>query len=283
MPLEDPRSVLRRHGLRPKRSWGQNFLINLALAERIASTVAEAGVDKVIEIGAGVGTLTAALAERLPAVVAIERDPELAALLRDEQSRLGPHVEVVEADASTFDYAGAAGSGRVALVGNLPYNLTGRLLRRAIEARGAVELALVMVQLEVADRLVAAPGSSSYGVLSVMCQAWMAPTVLWRVSPGSFFPKPKVASAVVRLDPLGEPRVGDLSEERFSEVVHAAFASRRKTLRNTLGARYGKERAVAALAAEAIDPSRRAETLSVEELAAVTRQLGVSDRSVQPR
>jgi 16S rRNA (adenine1518-N6/adenine1519-N6)-dimethyltransferase len=274
---EDPRAVLRRHGLRPKKSWGQNFLINLDLAERIADAVAASGAACAIEIGAGAGTLTAALAARLPRVVAVERDPELAALLEAERAggRLGDNVEVVPADAATFDYAGAAArhGGPAAVVGNLPYNLTGKLLRRIIEARGAIGLALVMVQLEVAERLVAAPGTDGYGVLTVMSQAWLDAEIQWRVSPGSFFPRPRVSSAVVRLAPQAAPRAGDVDEAALAGLVHAAFAARRKTLRNTLGAAYDRDRALAALEAEGIDPGLRAEVLSVEQLAALARRL----------
>lgn len=266
--------MLRRHGLRPKRSWGQNFLINLDLAERIADAVAASGAACAIEIGAGAGTLTAALAARLPRVVAVERDPELGALLAAERgASLGDNVEVVMADAATFDYAGAAAPGPAAVVGNLPYNLTGRLLRRVIEARDAICLGLVMVQLEVAERLVAGPGAEGYGVLTVMCQAWLDAEIQWRVSPGSFFPRPKVSSAVVRLSPQAAPRAGPVDEAALAALVHAAFAARRKTLRNTLGAAYDRDRALAALEAEGIDPGLRAEALSVEQLAALARRL----------
>jgi len=274
--------VLRRHGLRPKRSWGQNFLVNIDLAERIADAVASSGVVCAVEIGAGVGTLTTALAARLPRVVAVERDPELAALLRAERAALGDNVEVVMADAASFDYAAAVAPGPAAVVGNLPYNLTGRLLRRIIEARAAIRLALVMVQLEVAERLVAAPGSGGYGVLTVMCQAWLDAEILWRVSPGSFFPRPKVSSAVVRLLPQTTPRAGRIDEATLATVVHAAFASRRKTLRNALGAAFTREHALAALEAEGIDPGLRAETLPVEQLAALARRL-VSGPGGDPR
>lgn len=275
MTTEDPRAVLRRHGLRPKRSWGQNFLVNLSLAERIADAVSESGVEHAIEIGAGVGTLTSALAARIQRVTAIERDPELANLLREEQQmqRLSENIGVVEADAATFDYLGATTSAPTAIVGNLPYNITGRLLRRIVEAREQLRVSVVMVQAEVARRLLAQPGNGDYGVLSVMCQAWLTPKLLWRVSPGSFHPKPKVSSAVVRLDPSENPSVGDLTEEAFARVVRAAFSSRRKTLRNTLGTLYDRDRSVDALEAEGIDPGRRAETLSVEDFAALTRRL----------
>lgn len=273
MPSEDPRAVLRRYGLRPKRSWGQNFLVNRALADRIAATIAESGVDRAIEIGAGVGTLTAALAEKLTTVIAIERDPELVAVLREELPNLGNNVEIVEADAATFDYHQVATRGETAIVGNLPYNISGRLLRRIIEARDDLQMAAVMVQLEVARRLLANPGSSDYGVLSVMCQAWLTPKLLWRISPGSFHPKPGVSSAVVRLDPSNPPRAGELAEERFGRLVHAAFSARRKTLRNTLGKLFDRDRVLEALEAEAIDPSLRAETLSVEQLAALAQRL----------
>jgi 16S rRNA (adenine1518-N6/adenine1519-N6)-dimethyltransferase len=273
MAAEDPRAVLRRYGLRPKKSWGQNFLVNRALADRMASTLAEAGVSDAIEIGAGLGTLTAALAENLRTVTAIERDPELVAVLREELPNLGQNVVIVEADAATFDYDEVASGGTTAIVGNLPYNISGRLLRRIIEMRGRLELALVMVQREVAKRLLAEPSSSDYGVLSVMCQSWLTPELMWRVSPGSFYPQPGVSSAVVRLTATDEPRAGELDEEHLGRVVHAAFSARRKTLKNTLSSSFDRAEVMAALKAEDIDPGRRAETLSVEQLAALAKRL----------
>jgi 16S rRNA (adenine1518-N6/adenine1519-N6)-dimethyltransferase len=271
--IEDPRAVLRRHGLRPKRSWGQNFLVNRALVARMADEIARDGIEQVVEIGAGVGTLTAALAARVGRVVAVERDPDLVRLLRAESPSWGGRVEVVDADATSFDYVAAAVDGVTAIAGNLPYQITGRLLRRIVEARGVIRRAVVMVQSEVADRLGAAPGGKEYGVLGVMCQAWFEVTRLWRVAPGSFHPRPAVSSAVVGLVPLERPRVGDLSEDALARLVHAAFASRRKTLRNALSASFPLDDVLAALDAEGLEPSRRGETLSVEQLAALARRL----------
>lgn len=270
---EDPRAILRRHGLRPKRSWGQNFLINLALVERMATEISGHDVEQVIEIGAGLGTLTAALASRVPKVIALERDPDMVDVLRQERPSWGGDVEIVAADAVKLDYRALTSGRRTALVGNLPYQLTGRLLRRVVETRDEIELAVVMVQAEVAQRLRAKPGVKAYGVLGVMCQAWFDIAQLWRVSPGSFHPRPKVSSIVVRLVPSVEPRVGTLSEADFSQLVHAAFGARRKTLANTLSSVFAKDDVLAALESEGIDPSRRAETLEVEQLAALAVRL----------
>lgn len=271
--VEDPRALLRRHGLRPKHSWGQNFLTNLKLVDRIADEVAAANTDLVIEIGAGVGTLTTALAQRVPRLIAIERDPDLVDLLARELDLVDGRLELVDCDALAFDYREASAGASVAIVGNLPYQLTGRLLRTVIQHHDLLTASVVMIQQEVADRLVAQPGTASYGVLSIMAQAWLEPTILWRVSPGSFHPRPKVGSAVVRLKPLPTPRVGSLSEETFSRVVHAAFSARRKTLRNSLKAAFEKTTILDALAAVNIDPGLRAEVLTIEQLAALTRQL----------
>ena len=272
--LEDPRRVLRRHGLQPKKSWGQNFLVNLALAERIAGEVTESCAELIIEIGAGTGTLTSALAARAPRVMAIERDPDLVALLEAERGSLGDNVDIAAADATSFDYRQAAGDASLAIAGNLPYQLSGRLLRRIVELRDRLELAVVMVQLEVAERLVAPPASSRYGVLSVMTQAFFDLELRFRASPGSFHPRPKVASAVVRLTPLPQPRCGELTEAQLAALVHPAFAARRKTLKNTLSSAFPKAAVLAALEAEAVDPRQRAETLNVEQLAALARRLG---------
>jgi 16S rRNA (adenine1518-N6/adenine1519-N6)-dimethyltransferase len=270
--IEDPRAVLRRYGLQPKHSWGQNFLVNLPLVERIASEMVETEATTALEVGAGLGTLTTALANRMERIVAIERDRDLVAVLREEFAQR-KNVEIVEADAVNFDYRAASAAAPTALAGNLPYHLTGRLLRRIIGAHRELRAAVVTVQLEVAERLVARPGGPGYGVLSVMCQAWFDTTLRWKLSPGSFHPPPKVHSAVVRLTPQEQPRAGTLTEDALSRVVHAAFAARRKTLRNSLGAAFPQARVLEALEQQGIDPGLRAETLSVEQFAALATSL----------
>lgn len=235
MSSRDPRGLLREMGLRPKRSFGQNFLVATPIAQAIAVACvrdAEVGRARVVEIGAGTGALTRLLAERARTVVAIERDRELVPLLGREVAASG--VRVIEADAQSVDLAELLGdfeaeSPRV-LCGNLPYALTGPLLRRAVELVGRVERVVFMVQLEVADRLAATPGNKSWGALTVFVHAAYDVRRLLRAPPGAFYPAPEVTSALVELVPASPPRAKE--SDAFRALVRSAFQARRKTLRN---------------------------------------------------
>ncbi len=262
------RELLARHGLSAKKSWGQNFLVD----ERTYAAIVDAcGIepgDWVIEIGAGLGTLTARLAERGPArVIAIERDRDLVAVLRAELGA-DPRIVVAEANALTFDFAAAArGAPRPPPVaGNLPYHLASQIVFRLLEARAQLGRAVIMLQREMAERMVAAPSTAEYGALTVMVAMYARAKIVKRVPPGAFVPAPRVDSAVLALDPLPSARAAVADEALFSQVVHAAFGQRRKTLRNALRALAGPD----AFARAEIDPGRRGETLSVEEFARLT-------------
>jgi 16S rRNA (adenine1518-N6/adenine1519-N6)-dimethyltransferase len=262
---EDPRRVMRRHGLAPKRAFSQNFLVARSAVERIAEALAPRRDELTVELGPGLGTLTAALLRAGANVLAIERDRDMLEVLGRELGSIS-RLRVIEGDAASVDLAALAREhGPLALCGNLPYAVTGAILRNLTEQRLAVSRAVVMVQREVRDRLLAEPGTKAYGVLTVFTQASFAVEPVLRVPAGAFFPPPKVESAVVRLVPLATPRAEET--ESFREVVHAAFGMRRKTLRNALK-RIGAE---GALDAAGIDGSRRGETLSIEELAALAR------------
>jgi len=231
----DPRGLLRDAGLRPKRSFGQNFLVAAPIARTIAIACVpddEVGRARVIEIGAGTGTLTRLLAERARTLVAIERDRDLVPLLERELASCA--ARVIEADAQSADLVQLLGdadadSPRV-LCGNLPYALTGPLLRRAVELVGHVERVVFMVQQEVADRLAATPGTKSWGALSVFVRAAYDVRRLLRVPPGAFYPAPEVTSALVELVPANPPRATET--DAFRALVRSAFQQRRKTLRN---------------------------------------------------
>ena len=271
--MDDPRKLLARHGLAPKKSWGQNFLHDRSVHARIVAELGAGADDDVVEIGAGLGTLTAALAAAEPAprrVIAIERDPDmqrvLAAELGDE-----PRIEVVAADALAFDFDGAArAAGRpLVVVGNLPYQIASALVLALVEAgaRGAIARAVVMVQREMAQRLVAPPGNRSYGRITVAVAQHAEARILFHVRPGSFHPAPEVTSSVMRLVPRAAPLAAVRDAALFAEVVKQAFATRRKMLRRALAARFGEPATTAALAASAIAGTRRAEELSVAEFA----------------
>ena len=242
---------------RPKKRFGQHFLTDRHYLERIVAAIDPKPGERLVEIGPGTGLLTDLIAARVERMDVIEIDRDLASALR---ARYDPaHVAVHEADALEFDFSALGAPLRVA--GNLPYNVSTPLLFRIASIAERIEDCVFMLQKEVAERMVAAPSTAAYGRLSVMLQYRFAMAISFRVPPGAFTPPPKVDSAVIRMEPLGEKRLRARDENLFERIVQAAFGQRRKTLRNAL-------RAVdleAALQHAGIDPSRRGETLSVAE------------------
>ena len=247
---------------RPRKRFGQNFLHDAGIVARIVAAVAPRDGDRLVEIGPGEGALTGPLLEAAGELTAIELDRDLVALL-NTRFPPGGGLTLLAGDALTFDFRALAAGGRLRLVGNLPYNISTPLLFHLFDQRDAVADMHFMLQREVVDRLAAPPGGKAYGRLSVMAQVACRVTPLIRVPPGAFRPPPKVDSTVVRLVPHATPPVAIDDPGRFAAVVAAAFAQRRKTLRNTLRGVVD----VDALAAAGIDPGRRAETLTLEEFA----------------
>jgi 16S rRNA (adenine1518-N6/adenine1519-N6)-dimethyltransferase len=263
----DARALVQKHNLRAKKSWGQNFLVDERAYEAIVDACRIGDGDWVIEIGAGLGTLTSRLAERAAHVIAVERDRDMIAVLHAELDG-DPRVEIAEANALTFDYAGVkARAGRApTVVGNLPYQIASPILFRLLDARASLARIVVMLQKEMADRIVAKPSTPDYGAPSVMVRMFGDARLVRRVPAGAFLPAPRVDSAVLAIELHASTRVPVRDLARFSQVVHAAFNQRRKTLRNALAALVPDEAFVRA----SIDSRRRGETLSVEEFAALT-------------
>ena len=277
--IVDPRRVLARHGLSAKKSWGQNFLHDRAVVARIVAAAGAGADDVVVEIGAGLGTLTAALARAVPAprqLLAIERDPDMQRVLAAELAGEA-HVQIVAADALAFDYAATArAAGRpVVVVGNLPYQISSALVLALVDAgaRGAVARAVVMVQREMAQRIVAPPGSRTYGRLTVAVAQHAEARVLFHVRPGSFHPAPAVTSSVLSLAPRAAPLAPVRDPALFEAVVKQAFATRRKMLRGALAAQFGEPAVTAAFAASGVAGTKRAEQLSVAEFARLAEAL----------
>jgi 16S rRNA (adenine1518-N6/adenine1519-N6)-dimethyltransferase len=270
MPFPEPVATLRRYDLRPKKSFGQNFIREPNVVERIADLCPPTPC-RVVEIGAGLGALTFALLERGHRVTAIERDRDLVPALRElaHEANLDERLTLLEADAKTVDlnatFASMAGDSPRLLLGNVPYNLTGLLLRQATECAAELELVMFLVQREVADRLGAPPDSDAYGALSVFAQAAFDVEPAFVVGRGAFYPVPNVDSRVVRLRPLHPPRAQET--EPFRALVKAAFEKRRKTLRNAWTNVLGKDRPALEEAATAAGVSldARGETLSVDD------------------
>jgi 16S rRNA (adenine1518-N6/adenine1519-N6)-dimethyltransferase len=275
---DSPKTLLTRLGLRPKKTLGQHFLLHPHQARRIVAALELTGEETVVEIGAGLGGLTGFLASAARRVIALERDPELARFLKEEHLAGTPGVEVICQDALKFDFPGAAREADrpLAVVGNLPYQITSPLLFTLIRDIQAVSQAVLMMQQEVGARLTALPGLKDYGILSVLIQYHFRVTRLFALSPGNFYPPPQVESVVLRLVPE-PPAPAALDAALLHQVVKTAFGHRRKTLHNTLGtgaAALGlsPEAIRAILAKLDIDPQRRGETLSVAEFVEISNQ-----------
>jgi 16S rRNA (adenine1518-N6/adenine1519-N6)-dimethyltransferase len=278
--MRDARAILRDAGLPPKKSFGQNFLVANEVVASIAKACvrdSEVGRARVLELGAGLGVLTHALAERAAKVVAVERDRDLVPILaRELDAEIAKgSVRIVEGDAQTAgprELLGDAdpGSPRV-LCGNLPYQITGRLLERAVAHADDIERAVFMVQLEVADRLAAEPGTKEYGALTVFVRAAFRPKRLFTVSRGCFHPPPDVTSAVVSLEPERPRRAEET--ETFRVLVKSAFGARRKTLRNAWRGVADVETMARAAEQAGISLDARGETLDVDRYAAMAAAL----------
>jgi 16S rRNA (adenine1518-N6/adenine1519-N6)-dimethyltransferase len=256
-----------------RRALGQHFLRDAGVARSIVDLLSPTRADLVVEIGPGQGALTGELSRRASRVMALEVDRVLIERLRVAL----PGVEVLDADARAWDWTSLArpAGGRTLVVGNLPYSVGTAILLALARAPQAIDLIVVMLQREVAERVAAAPGGKTYGSLSVHVQLRWRVELAMRVPPGAFRPPPKVESAVLRLTPLPAPPVRLADEQRFEAVVRAAFAQRRKTLANALAAGLGLPVGAAreAAASAGVDPGRRAETLDIREFAEVARRL----------
>jgi 16S rRNA (adenine1518-N6/adenine1519-N6)-dimethyltransferase len=267
--MDDPRRLLAKYELHAKKSWGQNFLVDRNVLERIVRAAALGPDDVVVEIGAGLGALTAALASATPAprrIIAVERDPDMVRVLHAELADR-PQVEVRAADAVHLDLAAErAAAGRpLVVVGNLPYQIGSVILLALAQAGGAVARAVVMVQKEFAQRVIAPAGNKIYGRLSVMIQQRMSARVLFHVGPGAFHPAPKVTSSVLRLEPRAAPLAPVRDPALFERVVKEAFGTRRKMLRRALEPAFGAAAVARALEQAAIAGTLRAEALAVAD------------------
>ncbi len=260
------RDLLARHGLRPRKRLGQHFLAEPGVVERTVRTAAVGPADRVVEIGAGTGTLTRALAETGAAVVAYEIDERLAPLL--EEALAGLDVDLRFADATRKVLDAELGPGRWTLVGNLPFNVGTPLLLDVLRDAPRIERFVVMVQREVAERLVAAPGTPAYGLPSVSVGLRAEARIAFTVSPAVFIPAPDVESAVVVLDRIPAPRRAAEAEA----LAAAAFNQRRKMLRRSLGGVLADPGTV--LERAGIPPTARPEELAVDRWLALAEAAG---------
>lgn len=280
MELSDPRALrdtLRAHGVRAATSLGQRFLVDSSVLAAIVDAAEIGPDDDVLEVGPGPGVLTRALAERARTVTAVEIDARLVRVLADTLSGY-PNATVVQADALDVDLF-AVGPRPTRIVANLPYQITSPLVMRFLGDPRRPALVVVLVQEEVARRMVAKEDAAGErGFLSIFVQSFADARIVRRVPPRAFRPPPKVRSAVVVMRTRPEPAFAPLAQEPFLRLVSDCFRHRRKQLRSALGheAAVPRERAGAALEASGIDPKRRPEELSISEWVALATALGMA-------
>jgi 16S rRNA (adenine1518-N6/adenine1519-N6)-dimethyltransferase len=280
--MSSPLSLLRKYGIRPRKRLGQCFLCDPNILEKIVRIAGVRETDTVVEIGSGIGVLTAMIARMARRVVAVEVDRLLVEVLQKELGDF-ENVEIVQTDVLQFDFStvctGPMQEGRkerIKVIGNVPYNLSSQIVLRLLEYRDCLDRVVLMLQREVAERLAAPPGTKDYGPLSVYVALFTEPVLENKVPAGCFYPKPDVESRVIRLDVRDKPlcRVDDM--DFFRHLVRSAFSKRRKTLLNSLKSStlpVTADQISAALSALGIDGVRRAETLSVHEFAALSNFL----------
>lgn len=272
------RAMLARHGFRFKKQLGQNFLVDENVVKKIIGAANLSQKDGVFEIGPGAGAMTTKLAAIARQVVAVEKDSSLLPVLDERLVNQG-NVKLIIADVLDLDLAETwqafVECESVHVIANLPYYITTPILFFLLEARVPIETMTLMVQKEVADRLVAPPGGKDYGALTVSVQYRCDVDKVAHVSPGSFVPSPGVESTVVRLRVHTDPKVRVVDDRQFHRVVKAAFALRRKTILNALsaGLAMSKEEVAQLLSQAGIVPSRRGETLCLQEFADVANLL----------
>lgn len=255
--------VMDRHGLEPHRTLGQNFVIDQNTIRKIVRIAGVGAGDRVIEIGPGLGSLTLGLMEVGAEVRAVEIDSRLLDALRETT---GGAVEVTNADAMTVDWAAVTRGETWTVVANLPYNVATPVVLRILDTAPEIRRIVVMVQKEVAERLAAGPGSKAYGIPSVKVAYWATARLVGTVGAEVFHPQPRVTSALVEIVRRDEPAV-EADADTLFELVRAGFGQRRKTIRRALASRVGDEQ----FAVAGIEPSRRAEELTIDEWGALAR------------
>ena len=263
------RAIFDKYGVAPRKRFGQNFLVRDGYVEAVARAADISENDVVLEIGAGIGNLTKALAARAEKVIAVEFDRDMLKVLHGELDL--DNVQILDLDALKIDYNDICPDKKIIAVSNLPYNIATEIIFRLFDAAPRFKRMLLMTQLEVARRFTAAVGSKDYGILAVMSGMWARAKIQMIVPAGAFFPRPKVKSAVVRFDMFEENAARVDSIETYSRIVHAAFAQRRKMISNSIASSFIPKMEKAAvekwLTEAGIDPKTRAQNLTVEDFA----------------
>ena len=276
--LADPaetKKVISKYEFAFRKQYGQNFLIDAAVPGAIVRAAGLTKADTVLEIGPGIGTMTQYLSEAAGKVIAVEIDKALIPILQDTLAGFD-NVQVIQGDILKTDLAALIaenGGGPIKVVANLPYYITTPILMKLLAGGEAISLMAVMVQEEVAKRIVSGPGSKDYGALSIGVQYYADPEIVFRAAPSCFMPQPKVASSVLRLVKRTVPKAAPHDPEHMFAVVKAAFLQRRKTLPNAIAGYaplgLSREEAAAAMEKMGLDSRLRGETLTLEQFAAL--------------
>jgi 16S rRNA (adenine1518-N6/adenine1519-N6)-dimethyltransferase len=277
--MPNPRALLAKYQIRPLKRLGQSFLADPNIIRKIIEVSDIRSDETVVEIGAGLGVMTALVARKAERVIALEIDRALIPVLNEELKSC-VNVEILHVDALKFEFRSAAdarGGAAIKVLGNIPYSISSQILFRLLEARDHISSMVLMFQREVAERLVAGPGSKTYGILSVLVRLYTDSAIVLNVSPRCFYPRPRVESAVVKMDIREKPLV-DVEDDAFLlTVVRSAFSKRRKTLLNNLRDlhRIGlrDETIPGILEPLGIDPARRAETLAPGDFARLSNAI----------
>jgi 16S rRNA (adenine1518-N6/adenine1519-N6)-dimethyltransferase len=273
------RRQLKDFNIRPQKSLGQNFVVDSQVIRRIVECARLEPQDIVVEVGAGMGALTEALAQAAAKVYALEIDRRILEFLREKYGDGDPVVEIVPGDALEFDFAalGSRWGRKLKVVANLPYEISSPMIFCLLENRKHLSSWVLMMQREVAQRIVARRGTKEYGPLGIWSRLYTRPEIVFFIPPGAFYPRPKVDSAVVRFEVLPEPSVEIEDERVFRKVIRSAFGYRRKTLANALQrggfAFLPKEKISQALQDLGIDPEARGEVLSLEHFSSLARAI----------
>lgn len=279
--LTTTRALLRRHGIRPDKRLGQNFLVSRGALERVVDAAGLTGTETVLEVGAGVGSLTCRLAMAARQVVAVEFDRRLVPALTEVVAGF-EGVRIVVGDFLTLPWDTMIHHAPYTVVANIPYNITSALIRRLLEAPIRSERLVLTVQREVAERIASKPGDMS--VLALSVQLYGQPREMARIAAQAFYPKPKVDSAVLRIDIHPEPRLPQHLIGPFFRVVRAGFSQRRKQLHNALagGLAIPSVRARELLEVAGVGSRRRAQELSLEEWGRIAEALLDVERNAAP-
>lgn len=273
--------LLEEYGLRPKKRFGQNFLLDQRIIQGIVDAAQLTRADTVVEIGPGLGSLTTSLAQKAGNVLAIEIDGDLITPLEETMAAF-PNCKLIQGDILDMDLDQQLketfpdGHFPYKIVANLPYYITTPIIMSLLEQKCQCQTMILMMQKEVGERIEAKPGTKAYGALSVAVQYYTEPEMVLKVPPSSFRPAPEVDSVVMRLRVRDQPAVTPHDEKLFFQVVRAAFGQRRKTLTNALASRFNqipKKVLVAIIQEAGIDPQTRGETLGLEEFATLADAL----------